>query len=63
MLSSKDKEVILNEFPNVKLSYENITHNKVSSYDIVLAIPEGKKCFAWFTTYQEKNVCLKNYKK
>ena len=58
MFSHQEKISILSEFPNIKLSYENITHNKVSNYDIVLAIPEGKKCFAWFTTYQEKNVCL-----
>ena len=58
MFSHQEKISILSEFPNIKLSYENITHNKVSNYDIVLAVPEGKKCFAWFTTYQEKNVCL-----
>ena len=58
MLSHQEKTNILSKFPNIKLSYENITHKKVSNCDIILAIPEGKKCFAWFTTYQEKNVCL-----
>jgi hypothetical protein len=58
MLSNKDKEAILNDFPNVKLSYENITHNKVYNSDIILAIPEGRKSFAWFTTHNDKNVCL-----
>jgi hypothetical protein len=58
MLSNKDKEVILNDFPNVKLSYENITHNKVFNSDIIMAIPEGRKSFAWFTTHNDKNVCL-----
>ena len=58
MLSNKDKESVLNDFPNVKLSYENITHNKVYKSDIIMAIPEGRKSFAWFTTYNEKNVCL-----
>ena len=58
MLSNKDKEDVLNDFPNVKLSYENITHNKVYKSDIIMAIPEGRKSFAWFTTYNEKNVCL-----
>ena len=58
MLSNKDKEVILNDFPNVKLSYENITHNKVYNSDIILAIPEGRKSFAWFTTHNDKNMCL-----
>ena len=58
MLSNKEKESVLNEFPNVKLSYENITHNKVYKSDIIMAIPEGRKSFAWFTTHNEKNVCL-----
>ena len=58
MLSNKDKETVLNDFPNIKLSYENITHNKVYKSDIIIAIPEGRKSFAWFTTYNDKNVCL-----
>ena len=58
MLSDKDKEALLLEFPNVKLSYENITHNKVFNSDVILAIPEGSKSFAWFTTYNEKNICF-----
>jgi hypothetical protein len=58
MLSNKEKESVLNEFPNIKLSYENITHNKVYKSDIIMAIPEGRKSFAWFTTQNEKNVCL-----
>ena len=58
MLSNKDKETVLNDFPNIKLSYENITHNKVYKSDIIMAIPEGRKSFAWFTTHNDKNVCL-----
>jgi hypothetical protein len=58
LLSHSEKAVILSEFPNIKLSYENITHKKVYNSDIILAIPEGRKCFAWFTTYNDKNVCL-----
>ena len=58
MLSQRDKESILSDFPNVKLSYENITHNKVYNSDIILAVPEGRKSFAWFTSYNDKNVCL-----
>ena len=56
MLSNKDKETVLNDFPNIKLSYENITHNKVYKSDIIMAIPEGRKSFAWFTTHNDKNV-------
>ena len=56
MLSEQEKEQILSELPNIKLSYENITHKKVYS-NFVLAIPEGKKCFAWFTNSKNGNVC------
>jgi hypothetical protein len=58
MLSQTDKENILREFPNIKLSYENITHKKVLNADYIVAIPEGKKCFAWFTYVNGKMVCL-----
>lgn len=56
MLSDQEKEQILSELPNIKLSYENIIHKKVYS-NFVLAIPEGKKCFAWFTNSKNGNVC------
>jgi hypothetical protein len=58
MLSHKDKENILREFPNVKLSYENITHKKVYNSDLIVGIPQGKKYFVWFTFYNEKPICL-----
>jgi len=58
MLSPSEQESVLFEFPNIKLSYENIVYKKVYNSDIILAIPEGKKCFAWFTTFNDKNVCL-----
>jgi hypothetical protein len=48
-LSAYEQKGILSEFPkNVKLSYENIIHKKVYC-DFVLAVPQGKKCFAWFS--------------
>jgi hypothetical protein len=56
MLSEQEKEQILSELPNIKLSYENIIHKKVYS-NFVLAIPEGKKCFAWFTNSKHGNIC------
>jgi hypothetical protein len=58
MLTQSDKENILKEFPSIKLSYENITHKKVYNSDYIVAIPEGKKCFAWFTSVNDKMVCL-----
>jgi hypothetical protein len=58
MLSQSDKESILSSFPNIKLSYENIVYKKVSQSDNIIAIPEGVKCFAWFTTFKDENICL-----
>jgi hypothetical protein len=38
------------QFPTIKLSYENIIHNKVCpKYNIQIAIPAGKKYFLWIT--------------
>ena len=49
---------ILKTFPKFELSYENITHKKVHNADILLAIPEGNKGFAWFTCYNNENICF-----
>jgi hypothetical protein len=58
MLTEEEKENILMTFPNIKLSYEKIIHKKVSNFDLILAIPDGTKCFAWFTTLNDKCVCI-----
>jgi len=58
MLKNLDKQMILSDFPNVKLSYENITHKKVYNSDMILVIPDGKKCFAWFTYINDKPSCF-----
>ena len=63
-LSYADKQDLMSSFPNIKLCYDNIIHNKVENvtknivYDLCSAIPCGKKCFAWFTQVHNKNVCL-----
>ena len=58
----QDREInlVLQSFPllHSELSYENITHKKVYNPDVILAIPEGKQCFAWFTNYKSDNVCF-----
>ena len=51
-------EIILAEFPKFELSYETMMHNKVHDSDIMCACPEGDKCFAWFTEYNDENVCF-----
>ena len=58
MLSETDQSNLLKEFPHVELSYETNVHKKVYNSEFMLAIPEGKKCFAWFTTFKKQNVCV-----
>jgi len=49
---------ILSDFPKFELSYETMTHKKVFNHNVILAIPDGKKCLAWFTSYNAENVCF-----
>ena len=49
---------ILQYFPKFELSYEKPIHNKVPNANVLLAIPKGKKYFAWFTSYNKDNVCF-----
>jgi hypothetical protein len=49
---------LLSEFPKFELSYETMMHNKVHEYDIMCAIPEGDKYFAWFTVHENEHVCF-----
>jgi hypothetical protein len=58
MFSEEDITLILQNFPRFELCYEIITHKKVLGSSAILAIPEGKKCFAWFTSYKNDNVCF-----
>lgn len=48
---------LLQRFPPVELSYETVSHKKVlPPYDVAVAIPHGKKYYAWFSFYGKKNV-------
>ena len=59
MLTDLEKQELLKEFPsNLELSYETSIHNKVYNAEYIQAIPEGKKCFAWFTTFRSQNICV-----
>ena len=57
MHRNDDFSHILKRFPTFELSYETISHKKVSSYDICLAVPLGKKSFLWFTFHENQDVC------
>lgn len=57
-INIQEKNYILEGFPKFELSCETLVHKKVHNSDMILAIPEGNKCFAWFTTYKSDNVCF-----
>lgn len=57
-VNTKEKEDILLNFPsNIKLSYENIIHKKVLDSNLISVIPQGKKCFVWFTQKLDEQIC------
>jgi hypothetical protein len=56
-MTPKEQEIILSEFPTIKLSYETKVHKKVYNAHMCIAIPEGIRHFAWFTTFKNENVC------
>lgn len=59
VLNQYQSSELLHRLPHFELSYETVSHKKVSDqYDITLAIPYGKKAYMWFTFYQDKDVCL-----
>jgi hypothetical protein len=59
VLSHVQFEHIMKRFPTFELSYETVSHKKVSpSYNTCFSIPQGKKCFAWFTFLGEEDVCF-----
>ena len=53
---------IISKFPkDFHVSYENIINNptnNIFNFDLVLAIPDGKKCFVYFTTFENRDVCF-----
>jgi hypothetical protein len=48
---------VLDKFPNIELFY-NVTYKKVSNYNLILAIPQGNKCFIWFTKINGKKIIV-----
>lgn len=57
-LTQLQQSHLLKRLPDFELSYETISHNKVSSeYNIAFAIPTGKKAYVWFTFQGDIDVC------
>lgn len=55
--TNEDFRNIIQSFPDIKLCYEKVSHNKVP-FKYYMLIPFGIKCFIWFTKYKNENVCL-----
>ena len=47
-----------NKFPNIKLSYETVIHKKVFNSQFICLIPQGIKCFLWFTFLNDNPCCF-----
>jgi hypothetical protein len=57
VLSQFEVERLVERFPDFELSYETISHKKVSpNYNLAYAIPNGNKYYAWFSFYEDKDV-------
>ena len=41
MLNYRDKQYLLNQFPNIELCREKLFHNKVPNSNFYLTIPKG----------------------
>lgn len=58
-ISGSAFDSLIRRFPKINVSYETTLQDKISSdYDICLAIPLSKKYFAWFSFYNNTNVCF-----
>jgi hypothetical protein len=57
-LVGDNKDIVLKEFPKFELSYEKNVHKKVYDCELSIAVPDGIRAFAWFTTYKKENVCF-----
>jgi len=49
----------MKRFPSFEHSYETTPHKNIREcYNVCLAIPQSKKFYAWFTFYENRNVCF-----
>ena len=59
ILNATEQRNIMHRFPSLKLSYDKQIQKKVySDKDIFMVVPYGTKFLAWFTYYQNRNVCF-----
>lgn len=51
-------EELIGRFPNIEHSYMNISDMKVNNSEYLMAVPQGVKCYLWFTYYKDEYVAL-----
>jgi hypothetical protein len=56
--TSSLEDFFLRWFPSIQLSCETLSHKKVYNQDLVVAIPHGRKTWAWFCVFDGKPVCI-----
>jgi hypothetical protein len=57
-LNSNQMYQLIGNFPKFDHSYETVSQSGYSpDYNLALAVPLGKKNFAWFTFYRDTDVC------
>ena len=54
----KELNNVINDFPHIKLSYVKNIYKKVYSANLYYIIPKGRKYFAWFRYFKNKEVCI-----
>tara|TARA_Y100000389_G_C17463214_1_gene523359 strand:- start:772 stop:1743 length:972 start_codon:yes stop_codon:yes gene_type:complete len=57
MLTTLQKKILIQKFPEVELSYDNLLHRKVYA-NVYMVIPKGPKAFLWITYVEDKNVAI-----
>ena len=57
MLTNEIKNMLMERFPEIKLSYNKNIYRKVYA-DYYSIIPKGPKAIMWFTYIHKKNICL-----
>jgi len=40
----------------MELSYDTVEHNKVQSFNVCMAIPDGERCLLWFTFHEKHKI-------
>ncbi len=57
MLTPIQKKRLINDFPEIELSYDNVLHKKVYA-NLYMILPRGPKAFLWIKPIENKNCAI-----